>query len=120
MFLKNSFLILIIVIIFGLINYSEEKVYVLQNSEKFLVDNVKNFNQNIQRKKRQFNINIEANHEEGYGTDFKAEAIASIWKSKNGNTRIDGHATYSKHFGGYSGNGKSKFGGMITFSHNWS
>uniref|UniRef100_A0A8W7NMJ7 Attacin C-terminal domain-containing protein n=1 Tax=Anopheles atroparvus TaxID=41427 RepID=A0A8W7NMJ7_ANOAO len=57
------------------------------------------------RIKRQFSLNLGATHEDGYGTDVNAEAIASLWKSTSGNTKLDGSATYTQHFGGLAGDG---------------
>uniref|UniRef100_A0A9I3K6I6 Attacin C-terminal domain-containing protein n=1 Tax=Anopheles maculatus TaxID=74869 RepID=A0A9I3K6I6_9DIPT len=55
---------------------------------------------------RQFSLNFGATHEDGYGTDVNAEAIASLWKSQSGNTKLDGSASYTQHFGGLSGDGR--------------
>uniref|UniRef100_A0A9I3FH84 Attacin_C domain-containing protein n=1 Tax=Anopheles epiroticus TaxID=199890 RepID=A0A9I3FH84_9DIPT len=60
----------------------------------------------LHRYKRQFSLNFGATHEDGYGTDVNAEAIASLWKSQSGNTKLDGSATYTQHFGGLSGDGR--------------
>uniref|UniRef100_A0A9I3FJX2 Attacin_C domain-containing protein n=1 Tax=Anopheles farauti TaxID=69004 RepID=A0A9I3FJX2_9DIPT len=59
-----------------------------------------------QRHKRQFSLNLGATHEDGYGTDVNAEAIANLWKSQSGNTKLDGSASYTQHFGGLSGDGR--------------
>uniref|UniRef100_A0A903YIC2 Attacin_C domain-containing protein n=1 Tax=Anopheles minimus TaxID=112268 RepID=A0A903YIC2_9DIPT len=58
------------------------------------------------RYKRQFSLNFGATHEDGYGTDVNAEAIASLWRSQSGNTKLDGSASYTQHFGGLSGDGR--------------
>ncbi|XP_049540571.1 uncharacterized protein LOC125954385 isoform X2 [Anopheles darlingi] len=58
------------------------------------------------RLKRQFSLNFGATHEDGYGTDVNAEALANLWKSANGNTKLDGSASYMQHFGGVGGDGK--------------
>uniref|UniRef100_A0A8W7NLI1 Attacin C-terminal domain-containing protein n=1 Tax=Anopheles atroparvus TaxID=41427 RepID=A0A8W7NLI1_ANOAO len=71
------------------------------------------------RIKRQFSLNLGATHEDGYGTDVNAEAIASLWKSTSGNTKLDGSATYTQHFGGLAGDGKPRIAGLLTFSHNY-
>uniref|UniRef100_A0A8W7Q5G9 Attacin C-terminal domain-containing protein n=1 Tax=Anopheles coluzzii TaxID=1518534 RepID=A0A8W7Q5G9_ANOCL len=73
----------------------------------------------LQRYKRQFSLNFGATHEDGYGTDVNAEAIASLWKSQSGNTKLDGSASYTQHFGGLSGDGKARISGMLTFSHGY-
>lgn len=71
------------------------------------------------RHKRQFSLNFGATHEDGYGTDVNAEAIASLWKSQSGNTKLDGSASYTQHFGGLSGDGKARISGLLTFSHGY-
>ncbi|KFB35599.1 AGAP005620-PA-like protein [Anopheles sinensis] len=71
------------------------------------------------RIKRQFSLNLGATHEDGYGTDVNAEAIASLWKSTSGNTKLDGSATYTQHFGGMAGDGKPRISGLLSFSHNY-
>uniref|UniRef100_A0A9I3A6M7 Attacin C-terminal domain-containing protein n=1 Tax=Anopheles christyi TaxID=43041 RepID=A0A9I3A6M7_9DIPT len=60
----------------------------------------------LQRYKRQFSLNFGATHEDGYGTDVNAEAIAGLWRSQSGNTKLDGSASYTQHFGGLSGDGR--------------
>uniref|UniRef100_A0A2M3ZC43 Putative attacin n=1 Tax=Anopheles braziliensis TaxID=58242 RepID=A0A2M3ZC43_9DIPT len=71
------------------------------------------------RLKRQFSLNFGATHEDGYGTDVNAEAIANLWKSANGNTKLDGSASYIQHFGGVGGDGKARISGNLLFSHNY-
>ncbi|XP_052894721.1 uncharacterized protein LOC128302046 [Anopheles moucheti] len=71
------------------------------------------------RYKRQFSLNFGATHEDGYGTDVNAEAIASLWKSQSGNTKLDGSASYTQHFGGLSGDGKARISGLLTFTHGY-
>uniref|UniRef100_A0A2M4C3Y6 Putative attacin n=1 Tax=Anopheles marajoara TaxID=58244 RepID=A0A2M4C3Y6_9DIPT len=71
------------------------------------------------RLKRQFSLNFGATHEDGYGTDVNAEAIANLWKSASGNTKLDGSATYMQHFGGVGGDGKARISGNLLFSHNY-
>uniref|UniRef100_A0A2M4AN59 Putative attacin n=1 Tax=Anopheles triannulatus TaxID=58253 RepID=A0A2M4AN59_9DIPT len=58
------------------------------------------------RLKRQFSLNFGATHEDGYGTDVNAEALANLWKSASGNTKLDGSASYMQHFGGVAGDGR--------------
>ncbi|XP_052860039.1 uncharacterized protein LOC128267272 isoform X1 [Anopheles cruzii] len=71
------------------------------------------------RFKRQFSLNFGATHEDGYGTDVNAEALANLWRSQSGNTKVDGSATYTQHFGGVAGDGKARISGLLTFSHNY-
>lgn len=70
------------------------------------------------RAKRQFDFNIDADHEEGAGTDVVASATATLYKSVSGETRLDGTARYSQHIG-YSGYGKAKVGGSLHFRHHY-
>ena len=64
-------------------------------------------------------MNIGADHEPGYGTDLKAEIEGNLWRIRSGNTRLDGSASYRRHFGGLSGDGKSKVSGALSLSHNY-
>lgn len=75
--------------------------------------------QNVVRAKRQFDFNIDADHEEGVGTDVVASINANLYKSMSGETRLDGTARYSQHFGDYAGYGKTKFGGSLHLIHNY-
>uniref|UniRef100_A0A8W7K5S6 Attacin_C domain-containing protein n=1 Tax=Anopheles albimanus TaxID=7167 RepID=A0A8W7K5S6_ANOAL len=58
------------------------------------------------RLKRQFSLNFGATHEDGYGTDVNAEALANLWKSASGNTKLEGSASYMQHFGGVGGDAR--------------
>lgn len=69
------------------------------------------------RVKRQFDVDIDADHEEGVGTDVVVSVTANLYKSVSGETRLDGTARYSQHFDDYSGHGKAKVGGSLHFSH---
>lgn len=69
--------------------------------------------------KRQLDFNLDAEHEDGMGTDFAAAANANIWKSFDGSMRLDGTAKYSQHFDEFNGNGKAKYGGSLHFSVNY-
>lgn len=71
------------------------------------------------RVKRQFDVDIDADHEEGVGTDVVASVTANLYKSVSGETRLDGTARYSQHFGDYPGHGKAKVGGSLHFSHKY-
>ncbi|XP_062542857.1 uncharacterized protein LOC134210679 [Armigeres subalbatus] len=57
------------------------------------------------RVKRQFSMNFGATHQQDEGTDVTAEAIARLWRSRSGNTEVQGTASYNQHFGGYNGDG---------------
>lgn len=71
------------------------------------------------RVKRQFSLNFGATHQQNEGTDVTAEAIARLWRSKSGNTEVQGSASYNQHFGGFEGDGKAKISGMLTLTHNY-
>jgi hypothetical protein len=71
------------------------------------------------RKKRQFDFSLGANHEEGIGTNLNLESRANLWRSKSGNTKLDGSASWSKHFGSYGSNGRGKYSAILNFSHNY-
>lgn len=70
---------------------------------------------NIERDKRDLDFNFAADHDQALGTDVNAEAIANLWKSKDGKTIIDGSARYNQHFGiNGMDNGNARYGGKIT------
>lgn len=71
------------------------------------------------RVKRQFSLNFGATHQQNDGTDVTAEAIARLWRSRSGNTEVQGSASYNQHFGGFDGDGKAKISGMLTLTHNY-
>lgn len=71
------------------------------------------------RPKRQIDFTLDADHEEGIGTDFSAATSLNLWRSQDGNSRLDGHARYSQTFGVDSKAGNRKFGGGIHFTHNY-
>lgn len=71
------------------------------------------------RIKRQLDINLSVDHEEDTGTDITAAIEANIWKSMDGNTRLDGNARYQQHIDEFGQNGKSRVGGSIHFIHNY-
>lgn len=65
------------------------------------------------RWKREFTFNIDADHEEGVGTDLVATLNANLYKT--GNTRLDATARYSKHYNDYGTNGNARYGGSLHF-----
>lgn len=65
------------------------------------------------RWKREFEFNIDADHEEGVGTDLVATLNANLYKT--GNTRLDATARYSKHYSDYGTNGNARYGGSLHF-----
>lgn len=75
--------------------------------------------QQYHRIKRQFDFSVEADHEDGIGTDILAEASANLYKSISGETRLDATARYSQHFSESSSYGKAKIGGSLHFKHNY-
>lgn len=71
------------------------------------------------RWKRQLDFKIDADHEEGIGTDVSGSVSVNLYKSLSGDTRLDGGARYSQHFSDFDGHGKAKIGGSLHFSHNY-
>ncbi|GAB0094278.1 hypothetical protein DMENIID0001_095510 [Sergentomyia squamirostris] len=51
------------------------------------------------RSKRQFEFMLSAEHEEQVGTDVAAEVNSLLWQTEDGLTRLDGSASYNRHFG---------------------
>ncbi|XP_059613400.1 uncharacterized protein LOC132259684 isoform X2 [Phlebotomus argentipes] len=51
------------------------------------------------REKRQFDFMLSADHEENVGTDLSAEVATNLWKNDDASTRLDGSASYNRHFG---------------------
>ncbi|XP_045460538.1 attacin-B-like [Harmonia axyridis] len=62
-------------------------------------------------------INLGASNTRGFGTDFSATGNANLWRSNNGNTRLDAYANYGRHYGGPWGTGRPNYGGGLQFSH---
>lgn len=71
------------------------------------------------RIKRQLDLDLGVDHEEDIGTDITAALNANLWKSDDGNSRLDLTSRYSQHFDEFGHNGKSKVGGNIHFIHNY-
>lgn len=69
------------------------------------------------RGKRQFDFLIDADHEDGLGTNLMASASVNLFK--NDNTRLDGTARYSQRFNELGGHGKAKMGGSLHFHHEY-
>lgn len=69
------------------------------------------------RPKRQFDFLIDAEHEDGLGTNLMASASVNLFK--NDNTRLDGTARYSQRFNDFGGHGKAKMGGSLHFHHEY-
>lgn len=80
------------------------------------VDARKN-NRKLSRSKRQFDFTIDADHEDGLGTDLMASAQMNLFKTDR--SRLDGTARYSQHFSDFAGHGKAKIGGSLHFSHQY-
>lgn len=68
------------------------------------------------RWKRTVEFDIDADHEEGKGTDVAAQFRLNVvnWKD----TRLDVSARYSKHYSDYGPDGKTKIGGSLHFIKN--
>lgn len=77
----------------------------LASSAPITVEELSTF-QNSNRVKRQFSLNFGATHQQNDGTDVTAEAIARLWRSRSGNTEVQGSASYNQHFGGFEGDGR--------------
>lgn len=60
---------------------------------------------------------VDVNHIRGLGTDVTASAGANLWKSRDGNTRLDATGQYGQHFGGPFGKSKPNYGGFLNFEH---
>lgn len=72
------------------------------------------------RQKRQFDLMLGAEHEENVGTDVSAELIGNLWKNEDASTRLDGSATYNRHFGVHGNpTGNARYGAKLTFHHNY-
>lgn len=69
------------------------------------------------RRRRQFDFTIDADHEDGLGTDLMAAATANLYKDER--TRLDATARYKQHFSEMAGPGKAKIGGSLHFSHQY-
>lgn len=100
----------------SLTNFGEQHSYGVSNDKS---DEIGHQNSDGSRAKRHLDFNIDADHEEGIGTDLVATVSATLYKSANGDTRVDGTARYSQHFGDYSGHGNAKVGGSLHLSHNY-
>lgn len=81
------------------------------NSEK--PTNYKNY----ERGKRQLDAKLDASYDEDAGAEISAEIVAGLWKSKNGDARLDGTATYSQRFNHYTGNGRPRIAASFHYSH---
>lgn len=83
-------------------------------------DHLKGHNKHLNgRIKRQLDLNVSVDHEEDAGIDISAEIRANLWKSSDGNSRLDGSATYNQHFDEFRGNGKKRVGASIHYIHNY-
>lgn len=50
---------------------------------------------------------------------MSVEALLNVWKSSDENTKVDASATYNQRFGVDNSNGNARFGGRITFHHDF-
>uniref|UniRef100_T1GA41 Attacin C-terminal domain-containing protein n=1 Tax=Megaselia scalaris TaxID=36166 RepID=T1GA41_MEGSC len=67
------------------------------------------------RQRRQIDFNIQADHDDKVGTDLIVEAMAKLWRSKTGNTQIDGTAKVIHQ--AYTGaQGNTKYSGKLHIS----
>lgn len=72
---------------------------------------------NYLRVKRQLDAKVDASYDEEAGGEISAEIVAGLWKSKNGDARLDGTATYSQRFNHYTGNGRPRIAASFHYSH---
>lgn len=77
---------------------------------------LKNY-KNYERVKRQLDAKVDASYDEEAGAEISAEIVAGLWKSKNGDARLDGTATYSQRFNHYTGNGRPRIAASFHYSH---
>ncbi|KAL5293175.1 hypothetical protein ACFFRR_011756 [Megaselia abdita] len=70
------------------------------------------------RPKRQIDFSVQADHDDKVGTDLIVEAMAKLWRSKTGNTQIDGTAKVVHQ--AYTGaQGNTKYSGKLHVHHDW-
>lgn len=84
------------------------------NSDQNDIDRRSQNNKKL-RPKRQFDFLLDADHEDGTGTNVLASASVNLYKSEN--TRLDGTARYSQRFNDFGAHGKAKVGGSIHLHH---
>lgn len=70
------------------------------------------------RPKRQIDFSVQADHDDKVGTDLIVEAMAKLWRSKTGNTQVDGTAKVIHQ--AYTGaQGNTKYSGKLHVHHDW-
>lgn len=70
------------------------------------------------RDRRQLDVNVEANYDEEInGAEISAEITGNLWRSQNGDARLDGTAKYEQRFNHYTGNGMPKIGASFHYRH---
>lgn len=70
------------------------------------------------RPKRQVDFSVQADHDDRVGTDLIVEAMAKLWRSKTGNTQVDGTAKVIHQ--AYTGaQGNTKYSGKLHVYHDW-
>lgn len=68
-------------------------------------------------KKRKWNASVDVEHRRRQGTDVNAQVGGEIWKSRNGQSELNGNANYNQHFGGPGGRSKPNYGAGLQFRH---
>lgn len=63
------------------------------------------------------NLNVGASHTKKFGTDLSVDGRGNIWRSNNGNTRLDAVGNYNRHYGGRGGTGKPNYYGGVELNH---
>lgn len=67
------------------------------------------------RWKREYELNIEAEHEDNTGTDLMATLQYNLYSTEH--TRVDVSARYSQHIGDDGAYGNARYGGKLSIIH---
>lgn len=116
---------LMFVIVFLLLTLGETKPLQLSkrdpaaHTNHLFDNNIKKLTnyKDYERVKRQFDAKVDASYDEEAGAEISAEIVGGLWKSKNGDARLDGTATYSQRFNHYTGNGRPRIAASFLYSH---
>ncbi|XP_049799234.1 uncharacterized protein LOC126234573 [Schistocerca nitens] len=63
-------------------------------------------------------VDVDVHREKGVGTVVGAQGHGNVWKSDDGNTRVDAEGSWQRVYHG-PGAGKPNYSGGIRFSHRW-
>ena len=64
------------------------------------------------------NVGVDVQRQPGVGTVVRGTAEGNIYRSKDGNTRLDAHGHWSRVYDGPA-RGQRDYGAGIRFSHSW-